>query len=60
MLTLPRNQQTDKARAELAKAEQYSKDAKNQTLQKINEADRKIEDGASKAKSGISSWFGGK
>lgn len=54
----------DKARAELAKAEgkfeAYSKDAKAETLKKIDEADRKVENGAAKAKSGISSWFGGK
>jgi hypothetical protein len=29
-------------------------------LKKIDAADRKVEEGASKAKSGISSWFGGK
>jgi len=60
--TLPR--QTDKARAELTKAEgkfeQYRKDAGNEAMKKIDEADRKIEEGAAKAKSGISSWFGGK
>lgn len=52
--------QTDKARAELVKAEgkfdQYRKDG----LEKIDAADRKIEAEAAKAKSGISSWFGGK
>jgi len=55
---------TDKARAELAKAEgkmdQYRKDASATALKKIDEADRKVEEGAAKAKSGISSWFGGK
>jgi len=55
---------SDKARADLAKAEgkfdQYRKDASNKTLEKIDAADRKIEEGAAKAKSGISSWFGGK
>lgn len=59
--TLP---QTDKARAELAKAEgkfdQYRKDAASSTMKKIDEADRKVEEGAAKTKSGISSWFGGK
>jgi hypothetical protein len=29
-------------------------------MKKIDEADRKVEEGAAKAKSGISSWFGGK
>jgi hypothetical protein len=57
-------QQTDKARADLAKAEgkfeQYRKDTANDALKKIDAADRKIEEGAAKAKSGISSWFGGK
>jgi len=50
--------QTDKARAELAKAEgtfeQYRKDASK----KIDEVDRKIEVKAAEAKSGVSSWFG--
>jgi len=50
----------DKARVEAAKVEQYGKDAKSDALKKIDQADRKIEDGAAKAKSGISSWFGGK
>ncbi|PMD27339.1 hypothetical protein NA56DRAFT_232356 [Hyaloscypha hepaticicola] len=50
----------DKARVEAAKAEQYGKDAKADALKKIDAADRKIEEGAAKAKSGISSWFGGK
>jgi hypothetical protein len=57
-------QQTDKARAEVAKAEgkfdQYRKDAADATMKKIDQADRKVEEGAAKAKSGISSWFGGK
>jgi hypothetical protein len=56
--------QTDKARAELAKAEgkfdQYRKDAADTTMKKIDAADRKVEEGAAKAKGGISSWFGGK
>jgi len=55
---------TDKARAELAKAEgkfdQYRKDAGADAMKKIDAADRKVEEGAAKAKSGISSWFGGK
>jgi hypothetical protein len=29
-------------------------------MKTIDAADRKIEDGAAKAKGGISSWFGGK
>jgi hypothetical protein len=53
-------QQTDKAKQEVANAEskleQYRKDAGK----KIDAADRKVEEGAAKAKSGVSSWFGGK
>jgi len=55
---------TDKARAELAKAEgkldAYRKEASADAMKKIDEADRKIEQKAAQAKSGISSWFGGK
>jgi len=55
---------TDKARAEVAKAEgkldQYRQDISKGTLKKIDEVDRKVEQTAAKAKSGISSWFGGK
>ncbi|KAK0107066.1 hypothetical protein ONS95_003776 [Cadophora gregata] len=50
----------EKSKAELAKAEnkfdQYRKDAGA----KIDAADKKIETKAAEAKSGISSWFGGK
>lgn len=52
-------EQADRARQEVQaaedKLEQYRKDANK----KIDAADRKVEEGASKAKSGISSWFGG-
>ncbi|KAH8670879.1 hypothetical protein BX600DRAFT_232304 [Xylariales sp. PMI_506] len=52
-----------KTQAELAKAkadaEAYAKDVKNSTLKKVDELDRKVEAEAAKAKSGISSWFGG-
>jgi len=50
----------DKSRAELAKAEAYGKDLKADALKKIDQADRKVEQKAAEAKSGISSWFGGK
>ncbi|TEY71376.1 hypothetical protein BOTCAL_0094g00200 [Botryotinia calthae] len=54
----------NQARAELAKAEgkfeQYKNDAAQTTMKKIDEVDRKVEAEAAKAKSGISSWFGGK
>ncbi|KAJ8114933.1 hypothetical protein ONZ43_g4786 [Nemania bipapillata] len=52
-----------KTEAELSKArseaEAYTKDTKDAALKKINEFDKKVENEASKAKSGISSWFGG-
>ena len=59
---LPANQifQVDKARAEATKMEAYGKDAKADAMKKIDAADRKIETKAAEAKSGISSWFGGK
>lgn len=40
-------------------AESYAKDAKSETLKAIDKFDQKVEDGAAKAKSGISGWFGG-
>ncbi|KAI5922735.1 hypothetical protein F4810DRAFT_672487 [Camillea tinctor] len=52
-----------RSQAELQKAqadiEARGKTAKDAALNKINELDKKVEDEASKAKSGISSWFGG-
>jgi hypothetical protein len=57
-------QQADKARAELAraeaKAEQYGKEAKKETMAKIDQFDKTVEKKAAEAKSGLSSWFGGK
>ena len=50
----------DKARAELAKAENQFDHLRKDTNQKINEFDRKVEAKAAEAKSGLSSWFGGK
>ena len=56
--------QTEQARAELAKTEakidNYRKDASKEAMKKIDKFDAKVEEGAAKAKSGISSWFGGK
>lgn len=63
--------QVNKTKAELTKAEgkaeAYGKDfqakaeeAKKDAMSKIDAADRKIEAKAAEAKSGISSWFGGK
>ena len=63
-ITLLTHIQVEKTKAELAKAEgkleQYSKDASKETMKKIDQADAKIEEASAKAKSGISSWFGGK
>ncbi|KAI1806773.1 hypothetical protein F4811DRAFT_101271 [Daldinia bambusicola] len=54
----------NKTEAELKKAaneaEAYAKEAKAAALKKVNEFDKKVETEASKAKSGVSSWFGGK
>ncbi|EMR65282.1 putative calcofluor white hypersensitive protein [Eutypa lata UCREL1] len=50
-------------RAELsrsaAEGEAYAKNAKDAALKKVDEFDKKVEAEASKAKSGVSSWFGG-
>ncbi|KAI0601659.1 hypothetical protein F4775DRAFT_408026 [Biscogniauxia sp. FL1348] len=52
-----------KTQAELQKAqadaEARSKEVKDAALKKVNEFDKKVEDEASKAKSGLSGWFGG-
>ncbi|KAL7789985.1 hypothetical protein V8C37DRAFT_385017 [Trichoderma ceciliae] len=40
-------------------AEAYAKDAKSEALKAVDKFDQKVENGASKAKSGISGWFGG-
>ncbi|RFU79759.1 calcofluor white hypersensitive [Trichoderma arundinaceum] len=40
-------------------AEAYAKDAKSEALRAVDKFDHKVEDGAAKAKSGISGWFGG-
>ncbi|KAK6218236.1 Protein phosphatase 2C 2 [Pestalotiopsis sp. IQ-011] len=53
-----------KSQAEIAKAkadaEAYAKDVKASTLKKVDEFDRKVETKAAEAKTGLSSWFGGK
>lgn len=54
------NLQVAKSQAELDRAEAYAKDAKAAALKKVDEFDKKVEEGASKAKSGVSGWFGGK
>ncbi|KAM0264435.1 hypothetical protein ACHAQJ_000626 [Trichoderma viride] len=40
-------------------AESYAKDAKSEALKAVDKFDKKVEDGAAKAKSGVSGWFGG-
>jgi len=56
--------QVSTADKELSKAksetESYVKATKADTMQKIDEIDRKVEDKAASTKSYISSWFGGK
>ncbi|EQL04073.1 hypothetical protein G6O67_002854 [Ophiocordyceps sinensis] len=39
--------------------EAYAKDAKAEAMKAVDKFDQKVEDGAAKAKGGISSWFGG-
>lgn len=57
-------QQLAKTQAELQKGKQeaaaYAKDAKAATIQEIDKFDKTVEEKASQAKSGLSSWFGGK
>ena len=43
-----------------SEAEAYAKGAKADTLKKIDQFDRKVEEGSAKAKGTLSSWFGGK
>ncbi|OAR05666.1 hypothetical protein LLEC1_06830 [Akanthomyces lecanii] len=42
------------------KTEAYVKDAKAEALKAVDKFDKTVEDGAAKAKGGLSSWFGGK
>jgi len=51
------NRDISKAKSE---TESYAKAAKADTLKKIDEFDRKVEDSAAKSKSYLSSWFGSK
>ena len=51
------NRDISKAKSE---TEAYAKAAKADTLKKIDEFDRKVEDGAAKSKGYLSSWFGSK
>lgn len=41
-----------------SEAESYAKEAKAETLKKIDDFDRTVERKTAEAKSGISSWFG--
>jgi len=40
--------------------EAFAKGAKADAMKKLDEIDRKVEEGTAKAKSSVSSWFGGK
>ncbi|OAA33400.1 calcofluor white hypersensitive protein [Moelleriella libera RCEF 2490] len=42
-----------------SQTEAYVKDAKAEAIKAVDKFDKTVEDGAAKAKSGISSWFGG-
>ncbi|GAB1313839.1 hypothetical protein MFIFM68171_04049 [Madurella fahalii] len=53
------NVNRDMAKAK-SETESYAKAAKADTLKKIDEFDRKVEEGAAKSKGFLSSWFGGK
>lgn len=50
----------EKAQVELRRVEDYSKNAGQAAMRKIDEVDHKVEKEAANAKSSISSWFGGK
>lgn len=53
-------QQADKkAQAARDNAQAYVKDAKAEAIKAVDKFDKTVEDGAAKAKSGISGWFGG-
>ncbi|KOS21433.1 hypothetical protein ESCO_005059 [Escovopsis weberi] len=39
--------------------ESYAKDAKNEAARSVDRFDNKVEEGAAKAKGGLSGWFGG-
>ncbi|KAG5993002.1 hypothetical protein E4U43_003605, partial [Claviceps pusilla] len=42
-----------------SQTEAYVKEAKSEAIKAVDKFDHTVEEGASKAKSGISSWFGG-
>lgn len=42
-----------------SQTESYVKDAKAEAIKAVDKFDKTVEDGAAKAKSGISGWFGG-
>ncbi|UNI20813.1 hypothetical protein JDV02_006866 [Purpureocillium takamizusanense] len=52
--------EADKQASKLkSETEAYAKDAKAEALKAVDKFDHKVEEGAAKAKGGISSWFGG-
>ncbi|QUC23214.1 uncharacterized protein UV8b_07455 [Ustilaginoidea virens] len=48
-----------KAEKVKSQTEAYVKDAKAEAIKAVDKFDKTVEDGAAKAKSGISGWFGG-
>lgn len=50
------DRQTSRAKSNV---EAYTKDAKAEAIKAVDKFDAKVEEGAAKAKGGISSWFGG-
>lgn len=54
------SQARDAAADAVNKAESYGKDVRSQVNKSIDAFDKSVEDAASKTKSGVSSWFGGK
>ncbi|KAK2603691.1 hypothetical protein QQS21_004165 [Conoideocrella luteorostrata] len=48
-----------KAGSVKSQTEAYVKDAKSEAIKAVDKFDKSVENGAAKAKSGISGWFGG-
>lgn len=53
------NQADSQVAAARNNAQAYAKDAKSEALKAVDKFDKTVEEGAAKAKSGISGWFGG-
>ncbi|PFH56885.1 hypothetical protein XA68_15824 [Ophiocordyceps unilateralis] len=53
--------EADKQASKLkSNTEAYAKDARAEAVKAVDKFDQKVEEGATKAKTGVSSWFGGK